>query len=259
MKAPLAIVIVLSALLLALAPAGAGDLPFLPQTLVYQVSYEDQKLNLSAKPWAQRVLEVEQPASSTVTIMPFDVQAGWARMTLEEPMRNQTTRVTELTFQTYPVLLWNKMSVVQKNAAGKVFRQESYDVSNPTFQYPTDLMSPYGLWMLAPTLELKQGSEKVLLIFMNPWIMARTTAKVDSRETVTVPAGTFACWKIVCTIWASDYFGSKVGALVQPFAPKYTLWLEAAAPHKVIKYRGALGEMPNTTSIIEVRELSSYK
>jgi hypothetical protein len=74
------------------------------------------------------------------------------------------------------------------------------------------------------------------------WRMWKSYAKLLGTEEVTVPAGTFDCYKL------------KVGAsggLIKRFASNYYFWFTKEPPHQFVKYQDEDGK--NVTELIEIR------
>ena len=228
------------------------------QELKYTISYEEKDLDMAAKPFAQRIMDVDQPAAAKILIEP-DADPSRARMTLVEDMRNQTSRVTTFEYLLSPEFRWMSMKLEQKNAHGKTIRREFYNIASPVFKYPQEIITPQSLWLMFPNMPLAPGFKTASFIYMNNILMANAVIEVKARESVIAPAGAFDCWKVSVMPSATDYLGATAGSLVQRFVPSYTIWVEVETPHKIVKYRGLLGQMPSTIPIYFNWELIEYK
>jgi len=239
----------------ALPAPGAGGTR---EEMNYRVSYEDPSLDMSRRPFAQRILDVDQPLSSKVIIETGKADPTVRMIYFDERLRNGTTRLYALELRKQgKAFRWQAMWVAHKNKAGAVIRREYNQVSHPAFAYPPEVITPQGMWLTLRDLQYAVGAKSTSFIFMNPTLMANVTVLVSARETVRVPAGAFDCWKIEVTPNASEYFGSVVGSLIQRFVPRYTVWIETAPSRRIVKYRGVLGQMPSTLLIYFNFELSS--
>lgn len=230
--------------LAALSPAGAQAPSIRKMELSYSVAYEEKNPDMASRPFAQRILDVDQPRAARIVIEPGE--AGRGRMTLIEEMNNNTTRASVFEYAQQPELRLLGMSVTQKDNKGRVFRKEYYDLAAPAFHYPQDLLVAPALWLKVQVMEFAVGDRAVSFIYMNNILMAHVSIETEARESVTAPAGTFECFRVRIIPSASEYFGSAVGSLVQRFIPSYTIWVEAAPPHRIIRCRGLLGQMPST-------------
>ena len=243
----------------ALAPAlPAPSAEGLLEEMTYQVSYEDPTLDMSKRPFAQRILDLDQPLVSHVLIETGGADPSARKIYFNEQLRNGTTRVTALELQKQPSFRWKAIWIEQKNQEGEVIRREYNQVSHPAFAYPPEVITPQGMWLTLRDLRYEVGAKSTGFIYMNPTLMANVTIQMSDRETIHVPAGTFECWKVEVTPHASEYLGSAVGRLVQRFVPNYTIWIETATSHRLIKYHGVLGQMPSTLFIYFNFELTSY-
>lgn len=87
------------------------------------------------------------------------------------------------------------------------------------------------------------------------WTCDRFIARVyyETRGTgrLKVPAGSFEAAEVWMYPDLNDWIplGSIVTALTKPFLPRYTLWYEVAAPHRLLKFEGAYGP-PGSPEVI---------
>ncbi|MFO0551139.1 MAG: hypothetical protein U0271_22300 [Polyangiaceae bacterium] len=79
------------------------------------------------------------------------------------------------------------------------------------------------------------------------WICDRFVARVyyESRGTsrIDVPAGSFATHEVIMYPDLNDWVSlpSIITKLSKPFVPKYHMWYETTAPHRLIAFEGPLG------------------
>jgi hypothetical protein len=74
------------------------------------------------------------------------------------------------------------------------------------------------------------------------WRMWKSYAKYLGTETVTVPAGTFDCYKLEV---------SASGGLIKRVTSKYYFWYDKEPPHQFVRYQDEDGE--SVTELIEVK------
>lgn len=102
------------------------------------------------------------------------------------------------------------------------------------------------------------GEKKDLEIHITPpfkpdvplwaWKMWKAYAKFLGEEKVTVPAGTFDCYKL--ELGAS-------GGLIKRFASEYYFWFAKEPPHHFVKYQDKDGK--NVTELMEIRSKGRSK
>src|SRR5207248_8634278 len=79
------------------------------------------------------------------------------------------------------------------------------------------------------------------------WIVDRFVAKVyyeiGKPVKLDVPAGSFDAVEAVMYPDLNDWvnLGSGISSLAKPLLPKYRMWFERAAPHRVVKFQGPYG------------------
>lgn len=79
------------------------------------------------------------------------------------------------------------------------------------------------------------------------WICDRFVAKVyfesRGRHTLTVPAGRFETVEVVMYPDLNDWvpLPAVITKLSKPFIPKYHMWYEAQAPHRLVQFEGPHG------------------
>jgi hypothetical protein len=82
---------------------------------------------------------------------------------------------------------------------------------------------------------------------VHAWISDRMVARVyyevDTRKTVTVPAGRFDVYEVVMYPDLNDWVKMPrvLSELSKPFLPKYHLSYETAEPHRLVRFEGPLG------------------
>lgn len=222
------------------------------RTLTYKVRYE-QKLDTEDMPWAQKVMILNNAVISEVTIK--ESESG-LELVVGEELKNGLSRSEIYVFEGTGQSKWKSVANVARNQKGEEVRCEKMETDAGLFQYPEGILpAPYGFHVLFRDDVGAKGFKKQVLLMTTPTIISRAMIKVEETVTVDVPAGSFECRHVLIEPNANDFFGDIVGTLIQPFVPKYELWVEKASPHRIVKYKGVLGEMPTTANIWEIREL----
>jgi hypothetical protein len=80
------------------------------------------------------------------------------------------------------------------------------------------------------------------------WKMWKTYAKFLGEEKVTVPAGTFDCYKLE--------MGAS-GGVIRRFTTEYYFWFSKEPPYRFVKYQDVEGK--NITELMEIRSKGSIK
>lgn len=140
---------------------------------------------------------------------------------------------------------------------GRVVKKEISYFDDPIYRFPADLNHFFSIPMTARGLEFKLNAHNDLQIWFSshftPW---RMDILVMGREQVTVPAGTFDCWKVrvepnlesILHKWA------WIARLLKPFIPNFYYWFAVKPPFPVIKFEGTFG--PVGFSPVQVQELT---
>ena len=73
--------------------------------------------------------------------------------------------------------------------------------------------------------------------------MARVYCEWKGRQTLDVPAGKLETVEMSMYPDLNDWvnLGSMINTLAKPFLPKYRMWFEANAPHRVVRFEGPYG------------------
>lgn len=88
-----------------------------------------------------------------------------------------------------------------------------------------------------------EGQVRTVYSWTSDSFLARVYYERRKRHRVQVPAGTFECWEAWLYPDLNDWIalGSVITRLAKPLLPRYELWLEVAAPHRLIRFEGAYG------------------
>lgn len=125
---------------------------------------------------------------------------------------------------------------------GEECRRETADFTRGPLRFPADTYPEVCLPFLLRGTAF-DGQRRTL----HAWITDRMVAKVYYEEhkpvTVDVPAGRFETRELSMYPDINDWvkLGRVVTELSRPFLPKYKLWYEKAAPHRLVRFEGPHG------------------
>jgi hypothetical protein len=142
--------------------------------------------------------------------------------------------------------------------SGQVVAGSFYDFRDPMYNFPRNLAYIYTVVPALQAMDLKVGARHDLYLLLSldqsPWHMF---VAVDGRETVTVPAGTFPCYRIRLEPDYKNIMGkwSWASSLLKLLVPDYTFWVEEAPPHYLVRFEGKFG--PTGTVPTQAYELIS--
>jgi len=128
--------------------------------------------------------------------------------------------------------------------SGQTVRESWTDFRDPMFDYPADLCHIYTIAEAVRALPLQVGGRHDIHLLLNedsmPWHMF---VLVEAEETVTVPAGTFACYRLSLEPDFRQIMGkwSWASSLIKPFVPDYYFWVEKAGTHVMVQFQGKFG------------------
>lgn len=128
------------------------------------------------------------------------------------------------------------------DASGAKSREERIDFTRgplrlPDATYP-EVMLPFVLrW------QPFDGKRRALLAWIVDRFVARVYCEGRGRATVEVPAGRFETVEMMMYPDLNDWvsLGRVLTALAKPLLPKYRMWFEAAAPHRLVRFEGPYG------------------
>jgi hypothetical protein len=84
---------------------------------------------------------------------------------------------------------------------------------------------------------------KSLYAWINDRFVAKLYVESNGKETITTPIGKRETVKVVMYPDLNDWIalGSVLTRLAKPFIPKYRMWFDAAAPHRLVRFEGPYG------------------
>lgn len=141
----------------------------------------------------------------------------------------------------------------QKDVDGKIVREERIDFASTAVLLPErtfpEVLLPFVL----------RGHSLEARDYVYSWSVDRFVARVyfeiaKKGQTITVPAGTFRTNQVVMYPDLNDWvpLGSVLTTLAKPLLPKYHMWFEEAAPHRVVRFEGAYGPPGAPELILEL-------
>lgn len=160
---------------------------------------------------------------------------------IEQNIRGGVIRET-LECDARPVLRATRFRRVMVDEQGAECRNETVDFSRGPLRFPEDTYPEVCLPFLLRGQPF-DGQRRSL----HAWITDRMVAKVYYEElkphAIDVPAGRFEVREVSMYPDINDWvkLGRVVTELSKPFLPKYKLWYEKAAPHRLVRFEGPHG------------------
>lgn len=145
----------------------------------------------------------------------------------------------------------------QRDLAGQIVRVERVDFASKAVLLPDrtfpEVLLPFVL----------RGHSLEARDYVYSWSVDRFVARVyfevsKRGQSITVPAGTFRTNHVVMYPDLNDWIplGSVLTTLAKPLLPKYHMWFEEAAPHRVVRFEGAYGPPGAPELILELAKSS---
>lgn len=145
-----------------------------------------------------------------------------------------------------------------ESTTGRVVHDEITYFDDPGRTFPEDLNHFYSIPMTIRGMDFAAHEKNDLKIWFSshftPWKM---DVSVKDKDRVTVPAGTFTCWRVEVTpdlkaIFQRWYWLARI---LKSWIPSYYYWFDQAPPHVLVKFEGRFG--PVGFSPVQVQELIS--
>ena len=118
-------------------------------------------------------------------------------------------------------------------------------------RYPGDVSPLLGCAVMLRGLEFERGAERSFALWLANTVYWEVALKVERRERITVPAGTFDTWRTRARPSFHMIGGALdrlVGMLLQPFV----LHFDAEPPHRFLRFAFPTGPFPwNPRGIVE--------
>jgi len=225
--------------------------------LHYNNYYQDPNINFDSMPQSRQVFDLENDKTSTLYFVPPDPDQSEVRsFRLVSELRSGAVRD-----ETFEVMRekgqakWSAYHVIYRAPGQEIIREGDFDMTEPALRLTPDAYHGNSMIFILMGLPFKVGYEQNMIGWTTPQIAFELTATVTAIEPVTVPAGTFQCYKVEVKPVVSDYFGTIVGTLVRPFVPPFMVWYAVDEPHFLVKFEGGVAVSPSLDMPVIVREL----
>jgi hypothetical protein len=196
---------------------------------------------------ANRILSGMDSTESVVTLREDD---GDVVLETDHPMFTGRLREQIRYAKTPSGLVADSLVREITDDGGAVVRREAVPtylhakVGMPVEMYP-EVALPFMLgW-------LPLDSRKSLYAWINDRFVAKLYVESAGKETLAAPIGKVETVKVIMYPDLNDWIslGSVLTRLAKPFIPKYRMWFEAAAPHRLVRFEGPYGP-PGAPEII---------
>lgn len=121
--------------------------------------------------------------------------------------------------------------------------------------YPSDVAPLLGCALMLRGLEFERGAERSVSVWLANSVHWEVALKVERRERLDLPAGTFDAWRVR----ARPSFHAVAGALdriVALLLPAFVLHFDADPPHRFLRFAFPTGPFPwNRRAVVEATEL----
>ncbi|MFI1915985.1 hypothetical protein [Nocardia sp. NPDC020380] len=140
-----------------------------------------------------------------------------------------------------------------------VSREEGYFVDTKHLQFgadilpfPSDVMPLLGGGILLRGLDFAKGAKAAADVWLTYSVLWPLSGKVEKRTEVEVPGGRFDCWQVKLRPGFS-HINSLLDKVISGILPPFVIQLEAAAPHRMVRFSFPTGPMPwNPRGVLEL-------
>lgn len=174
---------------------------------------------------------------------------GRVEVTLVQNIRDGVVTET-LACEARPTLRATRFDRTMVDGAGVECRREAVDFTRGPLRFPEDTYPEVCLPFLLRGAPFDGQRRSV-----HAWIADRMVAKVYYEEhkpvTLSVPAGRIEVREVSMYPDLNDWvkLGRVITEMAKPLLPKYKLWYEKAAPHRLVRFEGPHGP-PGAPEII---------
>lgn len=180
--------------------------------------------------------------------------------TRKAKLNNEATADLTFIFDTCPDFKQRSYQSVVLAPDGTKLREEYYDFTDPDLRYPDDTFQVFVGNMVLRSSYLEVGVRLPWNIWLSPFNTFPFHFKVIGEEEITVPAGTFECYKVEGRL-VPEGLTDMTGIILSKIIGKYYFWVEKDGSHGVVRIRWPLssGIVPGvrtryqTQDLIEVR------
>jgi hypothetical protein len=121
--------------------------------------------------------------------------------------------------------------------------------------YPSDLSPLLGCALMLRGLEFERGAERSFALWLANTLHWEVGLKVERRERIEVPAGSFDAWRVRARPNLHMIAGA-LDRLVAMFLPPFVLHFAADPPHRFLRFAFPTGPFPwNPRGLIEATGL----
>jgi len=121
--------------------------------------------------------------------------------------------------------------------------------------YPRDIAPLLGCAIALRGIEFEKGARRHVPVWLANTAFWEVELRVERRESVTVPAGSFDAWRVRARP-SFEQIGSALDKLVGALLPPFVLHFEADAPHRFLRFEFPTGPFRwNPRGVIEATEL----
>lgn len=161
-------------------------------------------------------------------------------------------RIGELSLRDQFEASWTPSGLVSRKllrTAGTA-RLEEVDFERSPFPFPPatypDVLLPFLL-----RAQPRDGARRAVYAWTSDRFCSRVYYESRGHETIEVPAGSIKTTSVWIYPDLNDWvsLGSLLSRLAKPLLPRYELWIEEAAPHRIVRFEGAFGP-PGAPEII---------
>jgi len=176
-------------------------------------------------------------------------------------LNNEATTQLTFIFDTSPEFRLHSYRDVVHAPDGTKLRDAYYDFTEPSLRYPDRTFQTFVGNMVLRSKELAVGLRIPWNVWLSPFAVYPFWFKVVGEETITVPAGTFECYKVVGRL-VPEGLADINGIILSKAIGKYYFWVEKGGSHGFVRIRWPIssGIVPGmrsryqTQDLIEVRE-----
>ena len=204
------------------------------------------------KPFFKTVLDSKRMFEGAITTVTTKIENG--ELEIVSAHETGVGRIDEIAKLDAKIgVAMRTLDRTQRDSAGKIVREERVDFASNAVLLPErtfpEVLLPFVL----------RGHSLHARDYVYSWSVDRFVARVyfeitKKHVSLTVPAGTFRTNHVVMYPDLNDWvpLGSMLTTLAKPLLPKYHMWFEDAAPHRVIRFEGAYGPPGAPELILEL-------
>ena len=203
---------------------------------------------------AKRILSGMESTESVVTLRE---DGGGVVLETDHPMFTGRLREQFRYTKTPTGLVADSLTREIIDDGGDVVRREAVPtymhtkVGMPVEMYP-EVALPFMLgW-------LKLDARKSLYAWINDRFVAKLYVESAGKEMLAAPIGKLETVKVIMYPDLNDWIslGSVLTRLAKPFIPKYRMWFEASAPHRLVRFEGPYGPPGAPEIVLELSATS---